>query len=55
MAKVTITLEFDSKPTKEDIYTYLLNLMEDNALDYSETKSLCSCDQYDSIGACDHT
>jgi hypothetical protein len=31
---VTITLEFDHKPTQQDIYDYLKELMEDESLDY---------------------
>lgn len=39
MKKVIITLEFDDDDTsKENVYTYLKNLIEDNSLDYEEVK-----------------
>ena len=39
MKKVIITLEFDDDDTsKENVYTYLKNLIEDDSLDYEEVK-----------------
>ena len=39
MKKVIITLEFDDDDiSKENVYTYLKNLIEDNSLDYEEVK-----------------
>jgi hypothetical protein len=55
MSKVTITLEFDGKPSKEQVYSYIQELIADDSLNYDEQKSLCSCYEYQRLGACDHT
>ncbi len=34
MSIVEITLEFDEKPTKQDVYAYLLECIEDDSLRY---------------------
>ena len=34
MAKVIIELEFENKPSQDDVVDYIRNMYEDNTLDY---------------------
>ena len=37
--KVIVELEFDSKPSEDDVFNYIKNLYEDNSLDYKMLNS----------------
>ena len=37
--KVIIELEFNSKPSEDDVFNYIKNLYEDNSLDYKMLNS----------------
>ena len=37
--KVIVELEFDNKPTEDDVFNYIKNLYEDNSLDYKMLNS----------------